>query len=393
MLGYFIRELEEDIVNRLSTPVFLAASIVASIVVSNNAFATGPGSCAALDKILSENQYNTVLQKVGATNIDPAYTYQGLCNAVNSQNHVFQGGNKTNNILALSAFLANTLHETGKFDYTTEVACSNGHGQPTGGDPESCSGNYGSVNGQACYGRGPLQLSHDYNYKAYYSAKGLPASTTPDTLLQQKYIYDTATWFWSTSKGQTQSTPEQGFQNITDINSYITQDPMGHSIMVINGGIECHTKDATGQAEAQARINFYKQIVPLIASFNNVDLSKYVNDNAKVGDTCTSTPTPKPAQANQLVVNYTGAWAKVQCFLDKDWDQSAETDAVLKTPTPMSGSEASGSHTVFCHPAGGAKVIFSGSSSNEKTTWRSSQGQTCSVQKDGSTLCSLADGS
>ena len=88
------------------------------------------------------------------------------------------------------------------------------------------------------YGRGPLQLTWNYNYGAAGSNIGLDLLNSPETVATDVVIsFETALWFWMT---YVRPVVSQGF---------------GATIQAINGN-ECNG----GNSDAvQARVQYYKQ--------------------------------------------------------------------------------------------------------------------------------------
>jgi len=119
----------------------------------------------------------------------------------------------------LAMFLAQCLHESDGLRATTEYACASG-----------CPGRYVTpldVPGKQYYGRGFIQLTWAYNYKAASDA----LFSNPQVLLDDpdrvakdlQLAWSTAAWFW--------------------VNHVVPQAPglnFGATTRVINGGIECN---------------------------------------------------------------------------------------------------------------------------------------------------------
>jgi hypothetical protein len=93
-------------------------------------------------------------------------------------------------------------------------------------------------------------------------------------------------------------------------------------------------------------------------------------------------PTPGPAKANQLIVHYTGTWAKVQCFLNTDWS-GPETDLGQSNPTVAIPNTAGGGK-VFCHPQ--TVNTYTGTSNG----WTAKAGQCTQDPKTSAYTCPLS---
>jgi len=122
----------------------------------------------------------------------------------------------------LALLTGNLAHESGAFQYTEEIACA-GVTQVTGACP------YGLY-----HGRGYIQLSWDYNYRAaasYWNNQEI--LTNPDIVKNNpKVNWQTVQWFWITSVQP------------TFLRSGYT---LGASVRAINGGLECNSGPINAQ--------------------------------------------------------------------------------------------------------------------------------------------------
>ena len=103
------------------------------------------------------------------------YTYSGLTAALSAYPGFANTGSDTVKKQEAAAFLANVSHETGGLVYIVE--------QNTANYPHYCDSSqpYGCPAGQAAYyGRGPIQLSWNFNYKAAGDALGIDLLGQPE---------------------------------------------------------------------------------------------------------------------------------------------------------------------------------------------------------------------
>ena len=92
--------------------------------------------------------------------------------------------------------------------------------------------------GKGYYGRGPLQISWNYNYGAAGQSIGFDGLRSPQTVAQDNVVsFKTALWFWMNN---VHSVMPQGF---------------GATIRAINGAVEC---DGKNTAEMNARVALYQ---------------------------------------------------------------------------------------------------------------------------------------
>uniref|UniRef100_A0A7N2MT88 chitinase n=1 Tax=Quercus lobata TaxID=97700 RepID=A0A7N2MT88_QUELO len=89
------------------------------------------------------------------------------------------------------------------------------------------------------FGRGPLQLTWNYNYGAAGTSIGIDLLNSPETVATDVTVsFKTALWFWMTNVRPVVS---QGF---------------GATIRAINGAIECNGGNS---GAVQARVQYYTQ--------------------------------------------------------------------------------------------------------------------------------------
>jgi predicted chitinase len=176
------------------------------------------------------------------------YTYAGLTAALSAYPGFATTGGDTVQKQEAAAFLANVSHETGGLVYIVE--------QNTANYPHYCdtSQSYGCPAGVAAYyGRGPIQISWNFNYKAAGDALGLPLLTNPYLVEQDAAVaWKTGLWYWNTQSGPGTMTPHDAMVN---------QRGFGETIRSINGSLECNGNNT---AEMQDRVNLYQRFVGIL---------------------------------------------------------------------------------------------------------------------------------
>ena len=186
---------------------------------------------------LSEAQFNA---KWPAGQRASLYTYNGLISAAN-RFPAFGSGSDTIKKREWAAFLANIDHESGQLRYTEETNQANW--------PLYCdwSQPYGCPAGQSAYhGRGPIQLSWNFNYKAAGDYLGIDLLNQPDRVKNETSIaFQTAFWYWLTQNGPNTQTAHAA---ITGSGGF------GGTIRSINGSLEC---DGKQPQTVQNRVNAY----------------------------------------------------------------------------------------------------------------------------------------
>lgn len=206
-----------------------------------------PGSSA--DFLVSEAQFNQMFP--GRNSF---YTYSGLTAALDAYPGFANTGSDTVKKQEAAAFLANVSHETGGLVYVVE--------QNTANYPHYCdtSQSYGCPAGTAAYyGRGPIQLSWNFNYKAAGDALGIDLLGNPYLVEQDAAVaWKTGLWYWNTQTGPGTMTPH---------NAMVNSAGFGETIRSINGSIECNP------AQVQSRIDKYQAFVSILGTTPGSNLS------------------------------------------------------------------------------------------------------------------------
>ncbi|MEU4532717.1 glycoside hydrolase family 19 protein [Micromonospora ureilytica] len=176
------------------------------------------------------------------------YTYSGLVAALSAYPAFARSGSATIQRQEAAAFLANVYHETGGLVHVVEQNTANyphycDYGQP-----------YGCPAGQAAYyGRGPIQLSWNFNYNAAGNALNLPLLTNPWLVQTDASVaWKTGIWYWMTQNGP---------GTMTAHNAMVNGAGFGQTIRSINGSIECN---GGNPAQVQSRVTRYQQFVGIL---------------------------------------------------------------------------------------------------------------------------------
>jgi putative chitinase len=117
------------------------------------------------------------------------------------------------NPMRVAHFLAQIIHESGSFVYTTELANGSAY------EGRRDLGNTQPGDGPLYKGRGFIQLTGRANYNTYGNYLGVDLLSNP-TLVATDYPADVAGWFWSTR----------------NLNTMADADQLTNRTRVINGG-------------------------------------------------------------------------------------------------------------------------------------------------------------
>ena len=137
------------------------------------------------------------------------YTYSGLTAALSAYPGFSNTGSDTVKKQEAAAFLANVSHETGGLVHVVE--------QNTANYPHYCDTTqpYGCPAGHdKYYGRGPIQLSWNFNYKSAGDALGIDLLNNPDLVQTDSSVaWKTGLWYWNTQNGPGSMTPHNAIVN------------------------------------------------------------------------------------------------------------------------------------------------------------------------------------
>lgn len=217
---------------RILTAVGMVTTVVVAMLVPTTATAA-----PAAGFVVSEAQLNQMFPSRNSF-----YTYSGLTGALGAYPGFANSGSDTVKKQEAAAFLANVSHETGGLVYTVE--------QNTANYPHHCdtSQSHGCPAGTAAYyGRGPIQLSWNFDYKAAGDALGIDLLNHPNLVQNDAAVsWKTGLWYWNTQSGPGTVTPHDAM---------VDGSGFGETIRSINGSIECN---GGNPAQVQSRVDAYR---------------------------------------------------------------------------------------------------------------------------------------
>ncbi len=176
------------------------------------------------------------------------YTYSDFINAAASEPFFAGQGDETTRKREIAAFLGQVAHETGKLEAVRENNQNNDYCDET--QAYGCpAGTFGY------YGRGPMQLSWNFNYYAAGRANYIDTDllNQPDLVATDGLIaWKTAIWFWMNS-APAGTTPH---------GAMVSGGGFGETTRAINGDLEC---DGGPSSSAQQwRVQFYTEFCNLL---------------------------------------------------------------------------------------------------------------------------------
>ena len=228
-----------------------------------------PPSGDGLSAILSRTVYEEMFPRHHAI-----FSYDALISAAASFPSFATQGTTSQRKQELAAFLGNIGHETtggwptapggpqawGLY-FAQEVGCENG--QCTGycvAVPE-----WPCAPGKTYHGRGPIQLSYNYNYGPAGRALGIDLLNNPERVATDGVVsFKTALWFWMTAqspKPSAHAVMTGGWTPSSQDVALGRQPGFGMTINIINGGLECQRPT---DARVNDRVAFYQRFTGML---------------------------------------------------------------------------------------------------------------------------------
>ena len=236
-------------------------------------------STGGLAAYVTEAQFNAMFPHRGDTTSGcngGYYTYAAFLEAARTFPAFAAEGTDEQRRRELAAFLANIAHETTGgwatapggpeawgLCFREEVGCDRAA-------PPACaycvaSTEWPCAAGQRYYGRGPIQLSYNFNYGQAGRALGADLLAHPDLVATDGAIaFKTALWFWMTAQSPKPSCHDvmTGRWTPTAMDTAAGRRPgFGLTIDIINGGVECgyalSSPGAAAPPNVADRIRFY----------------------------------------------------------------------------------------------------------------------------------------
>ncbi|KAK4487519.1 hypothetical protein RD792_005835 [Penstemon davidsonii] len=198
----------------------------------------GPPSSngVSVEDIVTDKFFNGIVdQATGSCPGKGFYTRETFLDALGSYPEFGTIGSTDDSKREIAAFFAHVTHETGHMCYIEEI---------NGTMREYCdktNSQYPCVSGKGYYGRGPIQLSWNFNYGPAGSSIGFDGLSNPEIVATNSTIsFSTALWFWM-NYCHDAFTSGQGF---------------GATIRAINGELECNGGNSDN---VSARVEYYTQ--------------------------------------------------------------------------------------------------------------------------------------
>ncbi|KAI4299782.1 hypothetical protein L6164_033208 [Bauhinia variegata] len=186
----------------------------------------------ALADIVTDAFFNGIISQAASSCAGKNfYTRSSFLSAANSYSQFGQLGSADDSKREVAAAFAHFTHETGHFCYIEEI---------DGASKDYCdetNTQYPCNPSKGYYGRGPIQISWNFNYGPCGQNNNFDGLNAPETVANDPVVsFKSALWYW-----------------MLNVRPVISQG-FGATIRAINGAIEC---DGKSPSTVQARINYY----------------------------------------------------------------------------------------------------------------------------------------
>ncbi|GMY05139.1 basic endochitinase c [Fagus crenata] len=228
------------------------------------------GTSADVSSLISESLFNEMLKHRNdqACKSNGFYTYNAFIAASQSFNDFGTVGDDTTRKREVAAFLGQTSHETtGGWPSAPDGPYAWGYCFITETNMDTyCtpSTDWPCASGKQYYGRGPIQLTHNYNYGPAGRAINSDLLNNPDLVATDPTIsFKTALWFWMTPQANKPSSHDVIIGKWTPSAADTSAGRVpGYGVItnIINGGLECGIGEDSRVAD---RIGFYKRYCDL----------------------------------------------------------------------------------------------------------------------------------
>lgn len=234
-----------------------------------------------ISSLISKNLFERILvhRNDAACGAKGFYTYEAFITATKTFADFGTTGDTNTRNKEIAAFLAQTSHETtGGWATAPDGPYSWGYcykqEQGSPGDYCASSQQWPCAPGKKYFGRGPIQISYNYNYGAAGSAIGVNLLNNPDLVANDAVVsFKTALWFWMTAQQPKPSAHDviTGRWSPSVADSAAGRVPgFGVITNIINGGMECNRGS---NALMDNRIGFYRRYCQILGvdPGNNLD--------------------------------------------------------------------------------------------------------------------------
>ncbi|CAL8992959.1 unnamed protein product [Prunus brigantina] len=214
--------------------IFLTLIIVAAAVAGYVEAQSPSTSDVSVADIVTPEFFNGIIDQADASCVGKNfYSRATFLEALKSYDQFGKIGSIDDSKREIAAFFAHVTHETFHFCYIEEID------GPSKDYCDETNTQYPCKPNKGYYGRGPIQLSWNFNYGPAGENIGFDGLNSPETVANDPIIaFKTALWYWMT---HVRPVIGEGF---------------GATIRAINGALEC---DGGNPATVQKRVEYFTE--------------------------------------------------------------------------------------------------------------------------------------
>lgn len=181
---------------------------------------------------------------------NPFYTYAGLVAATEAYPEFTTTGGPLVAAREAAAFLANVSHESTGLLHVSEVDTTMYDHYCDPSQPYGCPAGV-----DAYYGKGPIQLSWNFNYKAAGDALGIDLLNFPHRVETDATVaWKTALWYWNTQPGEGSMTCHEAI---------VGGHGFAETIRAINGPLEC---EGGNPRQVASRVALFRRCAEILGT-------------------------------------------------------------------------------------------------------------------------------
>ncbi|CAN1142544.1 Chitinase 5 [Linum perenne] len=191
----------------------------------------------AVERVVTQAFFNSIISKAAPSCAGKKfYTRSSFLNAAKSYSKFGKLANDAASKREIAAFFAHVTHETGRKFIYINLCYIEEIQKSTYCDPNAKQ--WPCAPGKQYFGRGPLQLTWNYNYGPCGRANRFDGLKNPEIVARNPVVaWKTALWYW--------------MKNVRPV----VGSGFGATIRAINGALECNGKNP---AAVNARVKYYE---------------------------------------------------------------------------------------------------------------------------------------
>ncbi|XP_062111295.1 mulatexin-like [Humulus lupulus] len=218
----------------------------------------------AITKFISKSLYSNMFKHTSDCQSQGFYSYDAFITAAQSFPGFATTGDVSTRKRELAAFFAQTSHlTTGGYDFSDPHAwghCNINETAHTTADNDYCtSSQWPCASGKKYFSRGPIQLTHNYNYGLAGKAIGVDLIKNPDLVATDPVVsFKTALWFWMTKHDSKPSCHDILINANSQISSYTVIDK------IVNGNSQVEENKLEENSRVSTSVGYYKRYCDML---------------------------------------------------------------------------------------------------------------------------------